>query len=83
MTYNTEYFTLKNPKTRHINHIRLQGDHNNNKMERLNGSIRDREKTMRSLKKMDTPIPKGVQIYHNYIRASGIKGKDTYGEMRN
>jgi putative transposase len=25
-------------------------------MERLNGEIRDREKTMRGIKKMDTPI---------------------------
>ncbi len=63
-----ELHTNKGPRTRHINHIRLQGDHNNNKMERLNGTIRDREKTMRSLKKVDTPILKGMQIYHNYIR---------------
>jgi transposase InsO family protein len=41
---------------------------NNNKMERLNGEVRDREKTMRGLKKMDTPILKGYQLYHNYIR---------------
>lgn len=76
IAYNKEYFTLKNPKTRHINHIRLQGDHNNNKMERLNGEIRDREKTMRGLKKMDTPILKGYQIYHNYIRIhSALNGK--------
>ena len=68
--YNKEFFTNKKPRTRHINHIRLQGDHNNNKMERLNGTIRDREKTMRGLKKVDTPILKGMQIYHNYIRAS-------------
>jgi putative transposase len=37
-------------------------------MERMNGEIRDREKTMRGLKKMDTPILRGYQIYHNYIR---------------
>ncbi len=29
---------------------------------------RDKEKTMRSLKKGDTPTLKGSQIYHNYIR---------------
>ena len=40
----------------------------NNKMERLNGEIRDREKVMRSLKKPDTPILTGYQIYHNYVR---------------
>lgn len=37
-------------------------------MERLNGEIRDREKTMRGLKKKQTPILQGYQIYHNYVR---------------
>jgi len=37
-------------------------------MERMNGEIRDREKTMRGLKKVDILILKGYQIYHNYIR---------------
>ncbi len=45
-------------------------------MGKLNGEIRDREKTMRGLKKMDTPIMKGYQIYHNYIRThEGLNGK--------
>jgi len=66
--FNKELWTNKFPRTRHINHIRLQGDHNNNKMERMNGEISDREKTMKELKKADTPILKGMQIYHNYIR---------------
>lgn len=34
----------------------------------MNGEIRDREKTMRGLKRKDTPILKGYQIFHNYIR---------------
>jgi hypothetical protein len=33
----------------------------------MNGEIRDREITMRGLKKIDTPIITGYQIYHNYI----------------
>jgi hypothetical protein len=37
-------------------------------MERLNGEIRDREKVMKGIKKMDTPILKGYEIYHNYMR---------------
>ena len=45
-----------------------QEDRNNNKMKRMNGEVRDREKTMRSLKNVDTPILKGLQIYHNYMR---------------
>lgn len=63
-----EYYTMKKPKTKHIRHVRLSGDHNNNKMERLNGEIRDREKTMRGLKVEDTPILTGYQIFHNYVR---------------
>ena len=54
--------------TQHIRHITLAGTHHNNKMERLNGEIRDREKAFRGLKKPDTPILSGMQIYHNYIR---------------
>ncbi len=64
------------PLAEHIRHIKIQGDMNNNKMERLNGEIRDREKVMRGLKNTDTPILKGYQIFHNYIRPhGGLKGK--------
>ena len=74
--FNREFYTNKWPRTRHIRHIRLQGDHNNNKMERMNGEVRDREKTMRGLKKVDTPILKGYQIYHNYMRPhEGLNGE--------
>ena len=62
------YSNYKNEKVTHIRHIHFKGDKNNNKMERLNGEIRDREKTMRSLKKDDSPIITGMQIHHNYIR---------------
>jgi transposase InsO family protein len=37
-------------------------------MERFNGELRDREKVTRNLKKSDTPILVGMQIFHNYIR---------------
>ena len=33
--FKKEFFTSNNPRTRHIRHIRLQGDHNNNKMETI------------------------------------------------
>ncbi|WP_231911866.1 DDE-type integrase/transposase/recombinase [Candidatus Nitrosotalea okcheonensis] len=63
-------------RTEHIRHIHFKNDMNNNKMERLNGEIRDREKTMRGLKKMDTPILKGYEIFHNYVRPHmGLDGK--------
>jgi hypothetical protein len=75
-SFNKEFYTNTTPSTRHISHIRLQGDHNNNKMERFKGEVRDREKVMRGLKRKDTPILTGYQIYHNYIRPhEGLNGK--------
>jgi transposase-like protein len=45
--YNKEFRTTKlETRTEHIRHIRLSGDYNNNKMERMNGEIRDREKVI-------------------------------------
>lgn len=74
--FKKEFFTLKDPRTRHISRIRLQGDHNDHKMERMNGEVRDREKTMRRLKKTDTPVLPGYQSYHNYFRPhEALKGK--------
>jgi len=67
--YNKEFYTRKlETRTEHIRHIRLQGDHNNNRMERMNGEIRDREKVMRGLERKDSPILTGYQLFHNYIR---------------
>ena len=56
------------PQTTHIKEIAFAGRVHNNKMERMNGEVRDREKVMRGLKKKDTPILKGYQLFHNYIR---------------
>ena len=61
------------------NHIRKIGFdrkvHNNNKMERMNGEIRDREKTMRGIKTKDTVILEGYPLYHNFIREHQAIGK--------
>lgn len=76
--FNREFYTMANPRSRHINAIKItnhKGDANNNKMERINGEIRDREKVMRGLKKKDTPILEGMQVYHNFIKPhEGLDG---------
>jgi len=67
--YLKEFHTARRETdTEHIRHIRLAGDRNNNRMERFNGELRQREKVTRTLKRPDTPILTGYQIYHNYIR---------------
>jgi transposase-like protein len=55
-------------RAKHTKEIMLKGAVHNNKMERMNGEIRDREKTMRGLKVDDTAILQGYQLYHNFIR---------------
>jgi transposase-like protein len=74
--YKKEFWTQKAPRTEHIRHIRLRGDMNNNKMERMNGEVRDREKVLRGLKKADSAMLSGYQLFHNYVRPhEGLGGK--------
>ena len=69
-------FGTANRYSQHVRDIRLDGTVHNNKMERMNGEIRDREKVMRGLKRTDTPILKGLQIYHNFVRPhEGLDGR--------
>jgi transposase-like protein len=73
MEWRTMY---KQDRVRHVRDIRFGGQVHNNKMERLNGEVRDREKVMRGLKRSDTPILKGYQLFHNYVRGhEALKGK--------
>ena len=51
-------------------------DNHNNKMERLNGGIMDREKIFRGLKRFDTPLIDVLKAYHNFTKKYGsLKGR--------
>ena len=74
--FQKEYGGVRKGSPIHIRHIAIHGDRNNNKMERLNGEFRDREKVVRGLKKVESPLLSGYQIYHNYVRPHmGLDGK--------
>jgi hypothetical protein len=46
------------------------------KMERMNGELRDRERVRRTLEKTDATILSGMQIFHDYIRPhEALRGK--------
>ena len=48
----------------------------NNKMERPNGTIRDREKTFRGLGTADTPVFEGMKVHYNHVRGhDALKNK--------
>ena len=50
-------------------------------MEAFNGTVRSREKVMRSLKREDSPILDGYQIFHNHVRPHSALDQKTPGQM--
>jgi len=77
LAWKRELYTFRRPQAKHIEHATWRGQTNDNrKMERFNGEIRDREKVIRGIKKPDTPIISGYQIFHNYVRPhEGLNGR--------
>ena len=72
--FNQEFYD-HHQTTKHIADVALQSGLNNS-IERMHGSIREREKVMRGIKSMKTPIFPGNKIYYNFIRPhSALKGK--------
>jgi transposase-like protein len=61
-------FTTNTDETEHLWNVGLQHHPNNNHVERLHGSIRQREKVMRGIKIKSTPIVEGHRLYYNFIK---------------
>lgn len=65
-------------------HVRVLGGagqrRGNQAIERLNNTIRAREKTMRGLKSPDSPIPAGEVLHYNLIRPHMSLGNTTPAE---
>lgn len=67
--FKKEFFTLRNPRVKHVAKPRFVDKANNNMVERMQGSIREREKVMRALKKREgNQVIDGFRIYYNFIR---------------
>jgi transposase-like protein len=76
LAYKREFYAHQKPVTQHVEHIAWQKSKGNQKMEAFNGTVRSREKVMRSLKHEDSPILDGYQIFHNYLRGhQALDGK--------
>jgi hypothetical protein len=57
------------PKVDHIAKCGINKSHaNNNRAERLNGTLRERTKVQRGWKSMKTPIAEGQRIYYNFVK---------------
>ena len=68
--YNKEFYTMRKPRPEHIRSPGLRSRRNNNVVERLNGTVRERNKVMRGLKgeKSGQAITDGFRVYYNFIR---------------
>lgn len=65
-----EFFTLKGPRTQHVRIPNIRDRSNNNMVERLHGTIRQRNKVMRGLDDVETAqtMMDGLRIYYNFMR---------------
>jgi len=69
-------FNTNTHETQHLWNVGIQHHPNNTHVERLHGSIREREKVMRGLKVESTPIVEGHRLYYNFIRPhQALEGK--------
>jgi putative transposase len=65
-----EFFTLRSPRTEHVRIPNIRDRSNNNMVERLHGTIRQRNKVMRGLYDVETAqiMMDGLRIYYNFMR---------------
>jgi transposase-like protein len=73
-----EFYTQKAPKTQHVRIPNIRDRSNNNMVERLHGTIRQRNKVMRGLDDEATAqtMMDGLRIYYNFIRPhTALNGK--------
>jgi putative transposase len=86
-------FAFKGQRPEHVARVGIRKPHaNNNRIERLNGTLRERVKVQRGWKTMKTPLAEGARIQYNFVKphmalegqtpaqAAGIgaKGKDKW-----
>lgn len=73
-----EFFTLKNPRTKHVRLKNIREGTNNNIVERLHGTIKERTKVMRGLDNDETAqkMMDANRIYYNFLRPhQALNGK--------
>jgi transposase-like protein len=65
-----EFHTMKAPRTQHVRIPNIRNRSNNNMVERLHGTIRQRNKVMRGLDREASAqtMMDGMRIYYNFIR---------------
>ena len=75
--FQKEYYTLKNPRVKNIRSISVRNEGLNSVVERLNGTVRGRERVMRGMntKESAQKILEAMRIHYNYVREHSKLGK--------
>ncbi len=75
--FQKEFFTLKNPRVKNIRSISVRHEGLNSIQERLNNTMRDKEKVMRGMntKYSAQKIIEAMRIHYNFCREHSILGK--------
>ena len=64
-----KYSTAKNWEINHIKNSGIRKPHaTNNRIERLNGTLRERVKVQRGWKSFETPLAEGARIHYNFVK---------------
>jgi putative transposase len=68
--FQKEYFSLKQPRVKNVRSVSVRHDGLNSKVERLDGTIREREKVMRGMQTKATAqqIIEAIRINYNFVR---------------
>ena len=68
--FKKEFYTQKSPQSKHIRNAGVAKKSNNNMVERLNNTVRERDKVMRGMQNNDTAkvLMDGFRNYYNFLR---------------
>jgi putative transposase len=79
------FFTLKKPRVQHVKLKNIKEGTNNNIVERLHGTLKERTKVMRGLDTDETAqrMMDAHRIYYNYLRPHSALGGKTPAEKAN
>ncbi len=75
--FQKEFYSIKNPRTKNIRSISVRKEGLNSKVERLNGTMRDREKVMRGMDHAESAqkLIEAMRIHYNFCREHSSLGK--------
>jgi transposase-like protein len=75
--FQKEFYTLKNPRVKNIRSISVRHEGLNSVQERLNNTLRDKEKVMRGMNTRNSAqmIIEAMRIHYNFCRQHSTLGK--------